>query len=400
MNWIIGIDTAGNGIHYQIQSLLGEKIAAGQATKSLAGWSSFRGICTANEIDPAQTLAVIEATGRHHLPWCERLLAEGFTVYALNPLLSKRLHSSHNAIRDNKDDPIDAHTLAEIGRIHRRELERFCYRPQAGRLRVQTLVSARKTVRGQCTNLLKSAGDLLNLVFPEAASLKLKLTSGRVRALLRQAPTPARLAKLPMPRLREAVGANAQALQEAARSSLTTDDVAAACSVALVHLLESIDELFRQIGAFEHAIKYALSQESASREVERLIRSLPGFGKISAATLAAILPPDFVGWGNKKKITAKLQAYFGSDPRRRISGTQKGKFKISKRGVEIGRTVLYQASFCSIRHDPQMRRYYQKKKAEHDHHKKAIVDLMRKNLRRLVCVLVEQKPYEPRLENG
>lgn len=59
------------------------------------------------------------------------------------------------------------------------------------------------------------------------------------------------------------------------------------------------------------------------------------------------------------------------------------------------RTALYQASFCSLSHDPKLRAYYDKKKEEGDHHNKAIVDVIRKNLRRMVAVLNEQKPFIP-----
>lgn len=400
MNWIIGIDVGGNSVHYQIQSREGEKVAAGKAAKTFDGWARLEALCEDKGLVPGQTLVVLEATGRHHLPWCERLHAAGYIVYALNPLLSKRLYSSENAIRDNKDDALDARTLARIGRIHGADLERFAYRPQASRLQVQSLVSARKAIRCQCTNLLKAAGDLLQLVFPELKTQKLKLSQAGLRGLLRQAPTPELLARLPMETLRKGVGDKAEALREAAQASITPTHISDACSTALVKLLESIEDLYGQLAALEKSTEQALKQNTVDRDTELLIRTLPGFGKITAATITAFLPPDFLGWGSKKEITAKLQAYFGFDPRRRISGQHQGKVKISKRGIEIVRTAFYQASICSLRHDPQIKRYYDKKKDENDHHKKAVVDVMRKNLRRLVSVLVNRKAYLPIPDNA
>lgn len=399
MNTIIGIDVSGKGICFQIQNLVGEELAMGSATKDMAGWNSFWSICKARQIDLRQTLVVIEATGRHHLPWCERLCAEGVKVYSLNPLLSKRLYSSRNAIRDNKDDPLDAHTLCEIGRLHGQDLERFCYRSQASRLRLQTLVTARKAIRAQCTNLLKAAGDLFDLIFPEGKSVKLNLTSASTRTLLQQAPTPDKLAQTPISRLEEALGSKAARLRETAAGSFTTQEISKECAEAFVHMLEAIDDLFRQIETLNHTIERTVKAASDKRALEDLIRSLPGFGKVTSAIIAAFLPIDCLQWGNKKKITASLQAYFGFDPRRRISGKHQGQIKISKRGIEIVRTAFYQASFCSLSADPEIRRYYDKKKAENDHHKKAIVDVMRKNLRRMVSVLVANKPYEIKMQN-
>lgn len=128
--------------------------------------------------------------------------------------------------------------------------------------------------------------------------------------------------------------------------------------------------------------------------------------KSRCRVIIAFLPDDFTEWvpqekaRYKKKLIAKLQAHFGYDPRVRESGKYKGKVKLSKRGVKAARTALFQASVCSLKYDSQLRAYYDKKKAEGDHHTKAIVDVMRKNLRRLVSVLVGEKPFEFRAENA
>lgn len=400
MRYAIGIDAHGHGIHYQIENESGEDLGRGQLPKSLAGWLELLDVLETRRIDPAQTAVFIEATGRHHLPWCERLHAEGFAVYQLNPLLTKRLYSSSNAIRDNKSDRIDAATLCEVGRIYRGKLERFRYAPQPQKLGLQSLASARKAVRHQCTNLLKAAGDLLDLVFPECKQAGLRLTSRGLRQLLRQAPTPGRLAELPVETIREAVGAKAEELRRAALDSLTPETAAKSCSTALVEMLETIESLFASIKNFDHAIENACSKFTEARKRQKLIASLPGFGKVTVPVIVAFLPDDFAQWAcrekgrYKKKLAAKLQAHFGYDPRMRESGRYKGKVKLSKRGVEAARTAFYQASVCSLQRDPRLRAYYDKKKAEGDHHTKAIVDVMRKNLRRMVSVLVDEKPFE------
>ena len=92
--WTIGIDVAGNGICFQIQNRNGFKLAEGAAPKSMDGYRTFEEACLSHGVNWKQTLIVIEATGRHHLPWCERLLECGAHVFALNPLLTKRLYSS------------------------------------------------------------------------------------------------------------------------------------------------------------------------------------------------------------------------------------------------------------------------------------------------------------------
>ena len=397
---VVGMDVAGNGIHFQVQSRQGELLVEGKAGRSMDGFNAFNRACSKAGLRWERTLVVIEATGRLHLPWCERLFEEGALVYALNPLLTKRLYSSKNAIRDNKDDRLDAHSLAEIGRLHGEDLERFSYRPQSSRLELQSLVGARVAVRRQCTNLLKSAGDLLDLIFPEAKKVGMNLTHAGLRRLLLRKTTPAEIAEVGEKELTSIVGKKGADLLKAARNSFTPEKVSCACKPALQAFVETIEDLFRQIENLEQSIGQCLRSLRCQKDgrTEKLIRSIPGFGKKTAATVAAFLPEDFDQWGTKKKITAKLQAYFGCDPRRRESGSFKGKVKLSKRGIEIARTALYQASFCSINHDPEVRAYYEKKKAEGDHHKKALFDLVRKNLRRIVAVLIDQKEFEHHYE--
>jgi transposase len=395
-NWIIGIDVAGNGIHYQIQNAQGLPISDGPAAKSMDGYLSFTQACKQAGVVWKNCLIVIEATGRHHLPWCERLVDEGASVYALNPLLTKRLYSSKNAIRDNKDDRLDAHSLSEIGRMHGDELERFAYTSQSSKIGLQTLASTRKAIRNQCTNLLKSGCDLLALAFPELKELKLGLTHVGFRRLLLRAPTPAKLAALPECELQRVVGTKSKRLRELAQNCFTPEPITQACEDSLLSLIEAIEDLSRHLNNIEHTIEKTLREDAnlADRHTVELIRSIPGFGEITTPILVAFLPAGFEQWGTKKQIVAKLQAYFGFDPRRRESGSFKGKVKISKRGIGIVRTALFQASFCSMSHDPKLRRYYDKKKAEGDHHKKVIIDLMRKNLKRVVAVLINQKEFQ------
>lgn len=400
-DWIIGVDVAASGIHFQVQSQSGKPLGDGKASKSMEGYASFKQICHDLGVRWERTLIVMEATGRHHLPWCERLIKEGACVFAINPLLTKRLYSTRNAIRDSKDDRLDAHSLSEIGRVHKDDLVNFTYHSQVHKMELQSLVSARRAIRKQCTNLLKSAGDLLGLVFPESKTAKLDLTHSGFRKLLLRATTPGQIAQVDEDELRRVLGKKAPKARRLACESFTPEKVSQACSDALRALVETIEELFRQLSHLEHAITKTLKSPRHEDQCRttKLIRSVPGFGEKTAPIIAAFLPEGFEQWGSKKKIVAKLQAYYGCDPRKKESGAFKGKVKISKRGIEIVRTALYQASFCSTSHDPTLKAYYDKKKAEGDHHDKAVFDVARKNLRRIVAVLINQKEFDPAYEN-
>jgi hypothetical protein len=73
-----------------------------------------------------------------------------------------------------------------------------------------------------------------------------------------------------------------------------------------------------------------------------------------------------------------------------------GQIKLSKRGIGSARTALYQAAFCSLKKNPENYAYYRGLRARGKRHKQAMVDLMRKQRRRLVSVLLSSKPYVPR----
>jgi transposase len=84
----------------------------------------------------------------------------------------------------------------------------------------------------------------------------------------------------------------------------------------------------------------------------------------------------------------------GNDPRVRQSGQWQGHTKMSKRGVEILRTAFFQCAFTASQHDPELRSFYQRKRAEGKHHEVALSHLMRILTRRLVAVLRSGIPYQ------
>ena len=400
-DWIIGIDVAADGICFQIENQRPGRVARGKAASTLAGFERLELACRQAGLRWEETLVLVESTGRYHLPWCERLHGKGAAVFAVNPLVTKKLPLPRNAIRENKDDSLDAATLCHIGRVHAGEIASFRYRPEESGSRLRSLHSVRKCLRSQLTNTIKAASDLLWPVFPEFRSLKLDLCHLGFCSLLREAPSPARIAALPDGRLEKAVGKKAGRLRELCRESLGCEELAGSCATALVHMLETIEDLRARIRRIDAEIREQVARAGGeTRRRELLIRSLPGFGAVTAPAMAAFLPEGFENWGSRKKIVAKLQAHFGCDPRRRQSGRHAGKTKVSKRGCGYARTTLFQASFCAIKHDRQMREYYREKRAKGQHHKKAVLDLARKNLRRIVAVILEDQPFEPTIRNA
>ena len=138
------------------------------------------------------------------------------------------------------------------------------------------------------------------------------------------------------------------------------------------------------------------ARQSLDPKAPALLETIPGFGPILAAKVLAYLPDEVLHSGSRRSAAARLQAFMGNDPRLRQSGQWKGQTKMSKRGVEPLRTAFFQAAFNAAQHDPELRRFYLRKRAEGKCHEPALSHLMRILTRRLVAGLRSQQPYRPK----
>ena len=342
---------------------------------------------------PAGTAVFMESTGRYHWSWARRLAAAGHPVYVLTALLAKRLIGAANALRQNKTDKIDARQLAALGRRDGASLSTYRFREDAPRLRLRTLCEVRTKQRQLLTDTLKSAGGLLQAMLPEAAWLKLAENRGLARLFLRL-DSLARLQRMRLASLQTSACGKAAALHAALRQPLSAAAVFDALLPALQAQLRLIESLRDHQQALLAEIRAAVVGGHRTEEV-RLVETIPGYGPKIAADMVACVPEDLRAWGPKQKVARKLQAYFGCDPKLRESGKWKGQVRMSKRGIELARTALFQAAICAMRHDPAMKAVFDRKTAEGKFYLVAVSHVMRIQLRRLVAVLYERKPFVP-----
>jgi transposase len=345
--------------------------------------------------DPQQLLVLIEASGVLHLNWSAALTRAGYAVAVINPLIARRLYTLQNSIRDNKSDPIDARGLCTIGALHGEKLlahYRFCLKPE--QFVLQRLQSVRKALRTALTNLKKTYQSLMDLSFPELGHL-LELDGVGIRQLLIQAPTPAAIARMRRCTLKKnwMLRNKAASLKTVAADSVADPELAAASAPALVAVLQAIATLEARLKLLDQQIQQVTSQ-SVEPRIKALLETIPGFGPVNAAKTLAWLPTEILRSGSNRKVAARLQAFMGNDPRLRQSGQWKGHTKMSKRGVEMLRTAFFQSAFSAAQNDPELRAYYQRKRAQGKKHEVALSHLMRILTRRLVAVLRSKKPYQ------
>src|SRR3990167_7559165 len=134
-------------------------------------------------------------------------------------------------------------------------------------------------------------------------------------------------------------------------------------------------------------------RRQATRHIDpaiyQLLTSLVGIGPAIAVSLSAEIGDIHRFLGPKQ-----LVAYAGLDPRVRQSGTVLNRnTRLTKRGSAELRHSLFLAANIARQHDPELKAYYQKKRAEGRTYTAATVATARKVCYRVFAVLSRGTPY-------
>ena len=127
-------------------------------------------------------------------------------------------------------------------------------------------------------------------------------------------------------------------------------------------------------------------------DTQRLLRTIPGVGRTTAALLVAYIG-DIKRFANPEKLTA----YIGLDCRVHESGTSiKGKRYLTKRGNTYLRHVLFMGAFVATKKNPKLKAYFEKKRAEGKHYHSALCAVERKLVHLIYAVWSRHTPFESR----
>ena len=140
-----------------------------------------------------------------------------------------------------------------------------------------------------------------------------------------------------------------------------------------VYIHSLITSLKDQLTELEKEIEQLTKHTSSMKEKRSLLMSVPGVGKITAATLIALLPE--LGQCDRKQIAALV----GTAPFNHDSGTKQGKRKTSGGRVDV-RCVLYMATLAASRFNPVIKAQYKNLLKTGKLTKVALVACMRKLL--------------------
>ena len=153
-------------------------------------------------------------------------------------------------------------------------------------------------------------------------------------------------------------------------------------------LAEHIQWLRQQLAEVDDDLQRLMQASPVWRAREDLLRTIPGIGPVTSATLLSHLPE--LGQLDRKAI-AKL---VGVAPLNHDSGTLHGRRRIWG-GRAAVRAVLYMAALVATRHNPSIRRFYERLRAAGKPGKVALVACAHKLLLLCNSVLRSGTPWRP-----
>jgi transposase len=152
-----------------------------------------------------------------------------------------------------------------------------------------------------------------------------------------------------------------------------------------------IDYLEKENEKIRDQIADLIDRNPDLRRKRDLLRSIPGIGKATIATLLAELD-DL----EKFKHVRQLVAFIGLAPRETLSGSSiKGKPRLCKTGHARLRKALYMPALVSIRYNPLMIAFYQRLKEKGKNGKVIVCAIMRKLVHVIFGVLKSGKTFDP-----
>ncbi len=162
---------------------------------------------------------------------------------------------------------------------------------------------------------------------------------------------------------------------------------------AIVSSLEQmLNTLAEQIEQVKAAIRQHIDNDPDLKRQSKLLETIPGIGQSTSAALLALL-----GNINRFQHIKQIIAFTGLNPALRESGTLVGRARLSKTGDSLLRKLLYMPALVAWRHNPVIRPFCLRLKANGKHGKAIVCAAMRKLLHIVYGVLKSGLPFDPKL---
>jgi transposase len=395
----VGVDWATEAHQICVLSADGRRLKELSIPHSGAGLAALRAELQAQVSEPARIAVAIEVPQG---PVVEALLDHGCHVYAINPKQLDRFRDRHT-VAGAKDDRRDAFVGADALRTDRRAFRQLhAEEPALLQLReLSRLHGELVTEHGRLTNRLR---EQLWRYYPQLLALSPAADEPWLWALLAEAPTPAhgrRLtasalrALLARHRIRRLTGDAVHAALQAPALPVSAGTLAAAREHVEL-LLPRLQLVQEQQGRCERRLEAVLEQlttppAGAEPEEHRdvtILRSLPGVGRVVAATMLAEASRPLAA-----RDYQTLRAQAGTAPVTRQSG--KMRLVLMRRACNRRlRAAVFHWTRNSIRLDAHSRAHYQRLRIRHGH-ARALRGVADRLLDVLIAMLLSRTLYDP-----
>lgn len=175
-----------------------------------------------------------------------------------------------------------------------------------------------------------------------------------------------------------------------AKNQLHAEQAEAFPNPSSLHRIKALIKfLDKQISQILKELKELVKQDHQVNESIELICSIPGVGRLTAATVLAETN-GFELIRNKRQLTS----YAGLDVKEKQSGTSiKGKPRISKKGNRHLRKAMHLPALAAIRHEKKFKAVFVRLVSKHGIKMKAAVAVQRKLLEMVYTVYSKNTPY-------
>ena len=391
----VGIDWGSAQHHVAVldrdRGVLHERVVAhdGAALQALASWL----------VECAAGGALAVAIEVPHGAVVDVLLERGCHVFALNPRQMDRFRDRFS-VAGAKDDRRDARVLASAVCTDR-ALFRRLQGDDATLRQLRELTRIEAELGEELRRAACRLREQLLRFYPQALTLCAAADEPWFWALLQRAPTPAAAARLRRGtvaavlrkhRIRRVTPAAVLAALQVPALYVAPGTVEAASShIALLRpRLELLAKQRRQCAHDVEQLLEALAQageQQGHRDVT-ILRSLPGVGRIVAATMLAEAAPLLAS-----RDYSALRAYSGAAPVTRQSGKHRAVHMRYACNARL-RQALYCWGFIAVQHDPVAARHYQALRARGHSQGRALRSVTDRLLHVLITMLKTQTCYD------
>ena len=391
--WFLGIDISKETFDACCITPQGERLFNLSISMDRKGFEELiRQLC-ALSVAQESVLVGLESTACYHVNLYSFLIALGYCVIVINPLLISNFVKLQ--LRKTKTDKKDAWVIAQFLLLNRDSLCRAVGSYELSDLR--DLSRQRESLVDQMTSIKSDIKRLLNMTFPELEHIAGIFTKSMLR-LLCQYPSAASMREVKRSKIAKVLipgsygkqtDASVERIVKAAEASIGTASPAKEIILRQkVSLLMQLEEHLQELTdiLIEHC------QEKMRRDRD-ILTSMKGIGEKTAVNFLIEMGGDIKQFESHKKVIAMA----GLDPALYQSGKIDKKGKISKRGNRHLRRVIWLMTTKVIQFNERFKQYYLKRIKDGLPYKKAVLATAHKLIRVIFSMLTNKTLFNPKM---